>query len=329
MRVLITGMSGFAGSHLRTLLLEQTHWTLFGLSRVAPTKRSSARENWWQMDLLDADAVRRFMQYERPDIVIHLAGQSHVPTSWSNPWQTFETNVRGQLNLFEAILAAKLTPRILIVTSNEVYGAPESTGSVPFTENRPTRPNNPYAVSKVAADAMALQYRLSHELDIVIARPFNHCGPGQAARFVLPTFARQIAEIEAGQKAPLIQVGNMSAQRDFTDVRDVAKGYLGLIKSGRAGEPYNVCSGVPRSIQSLFDLMLSMSPVHITTETDPTKLRQVDTPVSYGDNGKIRMETGWHPSIPIDQTVRDILSEWRDRIRIGTHTQFGPRLTQS
>ena len=315
MRVLITGMSGFAGSHLRKLLLEQTHWTLFGISRNSAVERVSPREYWWNLDLLNCDGMRRFMQFERPDIVIHLAGQSHVPTSWENPWQTFETNVRGQLILFDAILHAKLTPRMLIVTSNEVYGAPESLNQLPFVESQLPRPNNPYAVSKVAADAMAVQYRLSHGLDIVIARPFNHCGPGQAGRFVLPTFARQVAEIEAGLREPVIQVGNMTAQRDFTDVRDVVAGYLALIKLGQPGDIYNVCSGIPRSVQSLFELLLTMSKVAITTQLDPSKFRPVDTPVSYGDNAKIRWATGWQPTIAIEQTVRDTLNEWRTRVR--------------
>ena len=177
------------------------------------------------------------------------------------------------------------------------------------------RPNNPYAVSKVAADAMALQYRLSHGLDVVVARPFNHCGPGQAGRFVLPTFACQIAEIERGLREPVINVGNMAAQRDFTDVRDVVAGYMALLKLGEPGEVYNVCSGTPRSIQSLFDLMLSMSTAKISARVDASKIRQVDTPISYGDNSQIRRVTGWQPSIPIEQTVQDILNEWRSIVR--------------
>jgi GDP-4-dehydro-6-deoxy-D-mannose reductase len=246
---------------------------------------------------------------------VHLAGQSHVPTSWERPWETFEINVQGQLHLFQAVIAAKLSPRMLIVTSNEVYGAPENADALPFAETRLPRPNNPYAVSKVAADAMALQYRLSHGLDVVVARPFNHTGPGQAERFVLPGFAKQIAEIEAGRRAPLIKTGNMAAQRDYTDVRDVAAAYLALIQKGEPGEAYNVCTGVPRSIQSLFNAMVGVSSAKIATETDPAKFRQVDTPVSFGDNAKIISATGWQPSIPIEQTIQDMLNEWRERTR--------------
>ncbi len=314
MRVLITGMSGFAGQHLQNLLLRETYWTLFGLSRNTDGARPSPRVFWWKLDLEDADGVARFMRHERPDIIVHLAGQSHVPTSWEKPWETFETNVHGQLNLFQGVIAAQLAPRMLIITSNEIYGAPSAPDDVPFRETRLPQPNNPYAVSKVAADAMALQYRNSHGFDVVVARPFNHTGPGHAERFVLPGFARQIAEIEAGQREPLIKVGNMAAQRDFSDGRDVAAAYLALIKHGVAGEIYNVCSGQARSIATLFDMMCGMSQVEIRTETDPAKFRPVDTPISYGDNTKLRLATGWQPSIPIEQTLQDLLTEARSKV---------------
>lgn len=317
MRVLITGMNGFAGTALCELLISETSWTLLGVARSAPDHSSHPRIAWAKLDLGDADGIKRLMQREKPDVIVHLAGQAHVPTSWADPWGTFESNVRSQLYLFQAILAAKISPRILVITSNEIYGAPRHAQELPFRETRLLSPNNPYAVSKVAADAMALQYQRSHQLDVIVARPFNHTGPKQNGRFVVPDFARQVAEIEVGKREPLMRVGNMSAQRDYTDVRDIARAYLALIQHGISGETYNVCSGTPRSIQSILDHLLQLTPTAIRIETDPSKFRVVDTPISYGDNSKIRQATGWQPQIPIEQTVADILNEWRHIIETG------------
>ncbi|MCW1970688.1 MAG: GDP-mannose 4,6-dehydratase [Anaerolineae bacterium] len=311
MHVLITGMNGFAGTALCELLTAETPWSLIGVSRSAPEGASHERVAWAKLDLGDAEGVTRLMQREKPDAIVHLAGQAHVPTSWADPWGTFEINVRSQLHLFQGVLAAKLSPRILVITSNEIYGAPRDAQELPFRETRLPCPNNPYAVSKVAADAMALQYYCSHKLDVLVARPFNHTGPKQNGRFVVPDFARQVAEIEAGKREPVMRVGNMSAQRDYTDVRDIARAYLALLRHGKSGETYNVCSGTPRSIQSILDHMLQLSSAQIRVETDPSKFRVVDTPISYGDNSKIRQATGWQPQIPFEQTIADILNEWR------------------
>jgi GDP-4-dehydro-6-deoxy-D-mannose reductase len=314
MRVLITGMSGFAGSALCNLLLHETYWSLIGISSHTSGDRASARIQWWQMDLRDADAIRRFMRYERPDLIFHLAAQANVPRSWEDAWDTFETNVHGTLNLFQGIVAAKLTPRILVVSSNEVYGAPASPDDLPFTEQSPLQPNNPYGVSKVSAEALALQFRRSHELDVVVARPFNHLGPGQKSSYVIPSFARQIAEIEAGKREPVLDVGNMAAQRDFTDVRDVARAYYQIARLADSGAVFNVCSGTPRSIQSILDILLGMTSARIAVRSDPSKFRVVDTPVSCGSNARLRQDTGWQPQIAIEQTVSDVLSDWRQRV---------------
>ena len=323
MRVLITGMDGFAGSYLSELLLRETHWNLIGVSRSTEGDRVSHRVQWWRIDLRDPDGIRRLMKYERPDLVVHLAAQSHVPTAWKDPWATFENNVRGQTNLLEAILANRLTPRLLIVTSNEVYGAPALSSDLPYTEASPLRPNNPYGVSKAAQDLSAIQYHLSHRLDLLVARPFNHIGPRQRENFVVSDFARQIALIEAGQQEPVMRLGNMAAQRDFTDVRDVARAYFLMIKNADAGRTYNVCSGVPRSIQSILDLMFGMTTARIQVETDQSKFRVSDTPVSYGDNTRLREATGWQQSIPFEQTIRDMLDYWRGRVAAESITPTG------
>ncbi|MCS7087205.1 MAG: GDP-mannose 4,6-dehydratase [Thermoflexales bacterium] len=315
MRVLITGMAGFVGQHLARLLIEETHWTLIGVSRDATGDRQHPRVLWWQLDLRDSDAVNRLLRYERPDIIVHLAAQAHVPTAWKDPWGTYENNLKATVNLFEAIVANQLAPRVLLVSSNEVYGRPESEADLPFTESRPPQPTNPYAVSKAAQELIALQYRRSHGLDVVIARPFNHIGPGQDARFVAADFARQIAEIEAGLRAPVMLLGNMAAQRDFTDVRDVVRAYLALIRLGDPGVAYNVCSGQPRSIQALLDALLALTSVKIEQRTDPSKFRAADTPISYGDPTRIREATGWLPRIPFEQTLADVLNDWRARVK--------------
>ncbi len=315
MRVLITGMSGFAGQHLAELLLRETHWTIIGASRNTQGSREHPRVFWWQIDLKESDAVKRLLMYERPDIIVHMAAQAHVPTSWKNARGTYEDNVLSQLNLFEGIIAAKLTPRVLVISSNEVYGRPVSREVLPFREDYPLRPNNPYAVSKCTQDLMALQYHISHNYDVLVARPFNHIGPKQAAQFVASDFAQQIAEIEMGQREPVMALGNMSAERDFTDVRDVAQAYLALIKSGEAGQVYNVCSGQPRSIQHLLDVMLSISNTKIEQRIDLGKFRPADTPISFGDASKIYAATGWQARIPFEQTIGDILNDSREQVK--------------
>ena len=315
MRVLITGMSGFAGSHLTDLLLEKTHWTLLGVSRSTEGHRVNPRVFWWKLDLANADGVKRLLKYERPDLIVHLAAQSNVAASWKDSWLTYETNIRAQLNLFLGIIEAELHPRILIVSSNEVYGRPESPEALPFRESHPTRPSNPYAVSKATQELMAMQYHFSHHYDVVVARPFNHFGPRQSAGFVSADFARQVAEIEMGKREPVMHLGNMAAERDFTDVRDVAQAYLALIQKADGGRVYNVCSGKPRSVQTLLDTFLSMSRATIEQRTDPSKFRVADTPVSYGDASSIRQATGWEPRIPFEQTVADILNFWREKVR--------------
>jgi len=306
-------MAGFAGRRLADHLLQHTEADLVGVSRGRELPGAVARIRWRQADMVDGPAMAEIVAEVRPDAVVHLAAQASVAAAWSDPWSTYEQNVRGQQNLFQAILGAGLRPRILIVSSTEVYGAPTA-DELPTRETHPLRPNNPYAVSKAAQDLMARQYFLSHGLDVVIARPFNHVGPGQRPAFVIPSLAQRIAEMEAGLRSHELYLGNMSAQRDFTDVRDVAAAYVALLERGRAGEAYNVCSGRPRSIQSVLDLLLSMSDVRPRQISDPKRFRPIDTPVMYGDSGRLRAETGWAPRIPFEQTLADMLAEARLRV---------------
>jgi GDP-4-dehydro-6-deoxy-D-mannose reductase len=314
MRVLITGMNGFAGSALCDFLLEQTHWMLIGVGSSTSGERLSGRIQWWQLDLTDPDGIRRLIKFERPDLIFHLAAQANVPKSWENPWDTFEVNVRGTLNLFDAVVVNHCTPRIVVVSSNEVYGSPLDSSDTPFKEDHPLHPNNPYGVSKVAQEKQAMQYRYSHGLDVLVARPFNHIGPRQKPDYVIASFARQIAEIEAGLHEPILNVGNMQAQRDFTDVQDTVRAYYMLARYADGGKTYNVSSGIPRSIQSILDLMLSMSTTHIETRSDPTKFRISDAPISFGDSSLLKNDTGWVPQIPFEKTIADVLAAWRLRI---------------
>jgi GDP-4-dehydro-6-deoxy-D-mannose reductase len=309
MRVLITGMAGFAGLHLAECLLAETDWQITGLTRrPAPSLPAlvEPRISWRVLELLERDAVHAVVGEVRPDVVVHLASQAHVPTSWENPWGTYESNLRGQLHIIDAVISHKLSPRLISVTSNEVYGAVDAS-ALPIRESSTFAPNNPYAVSKVAQDYMARQYALSHSLDIVVARPFNHFGPRQDTRFVIPRFAEQIAEIELGLREPRMLLGNMAAQRDFTDVRDVAKAYLALIRNGHSGVAYNICSGEPRSIQYVLDKLIELAGVRVEQVSDPSKFRQVDTPISFGDASLNHEHTGWRPQIPFEQSLRDVL----------------------
>jgi GDP-4-dehydro-6-deoxy-D-mannose reductase len=203
---------------------------------------------------------------------------------------------------------------MLIVSSAEIYG-PVNVEDLPVTEDAPLRPTSPYSVSKIAQDMLGLQYFLSHNIPIFRVRAFNHIGPGQNQRFVAPDFALQIARIEAGQVLPVIAVGDLTAQRDFTDVRDIVRAYRMIVEHGNPGDVYNVCSGKARSIQSLLDRLLVHSTARISVEVDPDRLRPASLPILLGDNTRLRKATGWQPRIAFDQTLRDVLDDCRQRIR--------------
>ena len=317
LRALITGVGGFAGRHLAAYLLSQGNMEVFGCVLHADQKRVGLPPNVrvLEADLRDPQAVHDLITEVRPDRLFHLAAQAFVPESLRDPWDTLENNIRSQVNLLEATRRLGLPTRILVVGSNEEYGQarPEE---LPLREDSPLRPSSPYAVSKVTQDLLGLQYFLSYRLHIVRVRPFNHIGPGQDERFVAPAFAKQIAEIEAGLRPqPVIYVGNLEAQRDFSDVRDIVRAYHLILEHGTPGEVYNICSGQPRSMRQLLEIMLSASRVQIRVERDPSRLRPVDTPISFGDPSRLRAATGWQPQIPFEQTVRDVLEDWRKRIR--------------
>ena len=316
MRALVTGSAGFAGHHLIDHLLQETDLEILGsvYYKLPLPQNSSPRVQFQHVDLQDEAAVHDLIARWRPDYIFHLAGQSFVPASWENPWLTFDQNVHIQLNIFRAMIAAKLAGRILVVGSGDEYGAIEPE-DLPIDEKTPLRPVSPYAVSKIAQDLLGWQYHHSHDIHAVRVRPFNHIGPGQREMFVASSFAKQIAEIEAGLKPPVLRHGNLEARRDFTDVRDMMRAYWLLITHGQPGEVYNAGSGRAVSVQQLLDVLLSMSRIPIRTEIDPERMRPSDIPVIVCDPTRIHLTTGWQTEIPFEQTLADILDDWRAKIR--------------
>jgi GDP-4-dehydro-6-deoxy-D-mannose reductase len=263
-------------------------------------------------DLCDPAAARAVIQASRPDRIYHLAAQAFAGDSWDSPWQILETNLRGQVNLLEAVLAEPGAPRILVVASSEMYGRPAQPGQA-VDETAPLCPENPYAVSKAVQDLLGQQYYLSRNLHIVRARPFNHIGPRQNRRFAAPAFASQIAAIEAGRQAPVLRVGNLTARRDITDVRDIVQAYVLALEVGRPGEAYNLGSGRSRSMQALLDVLLSLAKVPIRVEVDSGRLRPIDVPDIVCDASKFRAATGWAPRIPFETTLQDLLEYERQQ----------------
>ncbi len=322
MRVLITGATGFVGAHLRRYLLEHTEHTLVGtVYPDLPTDPApSSREHLRHLDLCDAAATARLVNEVRPGAIVHLAAQSHIPTAYGNPWATLRNNILGQLNLLEACVAAGDAPRVLVVGSGEEYGRAVE-ADLPLVEDHPLRPENPYSVSKVAQDVMGYQYYISYGLPVMRVRPFNHIGPGQSPRFVLPAFASQVAEIEAGLREPILNVGNLEPARDFTDVRDVVAAYALILRRGTPGDVYNVASGRAHAVRTLVDQLITLAGMPIEVRVDPERYRPADIPIIYGSATKLQRDTGWEPHIPLAETIRDVLAEWRVSVRSGSTTQ--------
>ena len=318
MRVLITGITGFAGSHLADYILEnQPEVKLYGLIRWRSPMENILhirdKIELHEGDLKDIVSLKKCLSEIKPDRIFHLAAQSYVPFSWKCPSETFSINALGQINLFEAVLSLKLSPRIQVAGTSEEYGL-VSPDEIPMKETNPLRPLSPYAVSKIAQDFLAWQYYKSYGLKTVRTRGFNHTGPRRGEVFICSNFARQIAEIEKGKKEPVIYVGNLEAKRDFTDVRDTVRGYWLCLEKGKHGDVYNVGTGKPYSMQEILDLLLSMSKVKVKTKLDPARLRPSDVPVLYSDCTKLKELTGWEPKIPFKKSLEDLLEYWRERI---------------
>jgi GDP-4-dehydro-6-deoxy-D-mannose reductase len=313
-RVLVTGITGFAGSHLVDAMLRrddvEVHGILRWRSRTENIEHFRSRVTLHECDLRDSTSVRDALETVRPEWIFHLAAQSFVPTSWNAPHESISTNTLGQLNLFEAVRRIGIRPRIQIACSSEEYGLVHE-DELPIKETNPLRPLSPYAVSKVAQDLMGYQYHQSYGMDVVRTRGFNHEGPRRPPVFVASDFAWQIAQVEKGRRDPVMYVGNLDARRDFTDVRDMVHGYWLALERGAPGEVYNLCSGRAYSIRQVLDLLLGMTEAKIEVRSDPARLRPSDVPVLLGDATRFHDATGWSPRIPFEQTLRDTLDFWR------------------
>ena len=320
-RILITGITGFAGSHLADYVLaEHPGVEVFGTyrwrSRRENIEHLEGRIRLLECDLGDMTALRAALERSQPDAIFHLAAQSFVPSSWTAPAETFHINVTGQIHLFEAIRSLAMDPVVQLACSSEEYGLVHK-HETPITEENPLRPLSPYAVSKVAQDFLGYQYHRSYGLRAVRTRGFNHEGPRRGEVFVMSNFAKQIATIEAGAHEPVIRVGNLDAVRDFTDVRDMVRAYWLAATRGEPGEVYNIASGRGITIREILDRLLALSTVEVRVETDPARLRPSDVEVLLGDASKFRAATGWEPRIPLEQTLADSLDYWRGRLAAG------------
>ena len=316
MRALITGVGGFAGSHLAEALLRAAPETEVWGCDLGGARRPyhPASLRLLEADLCDPAAARRVVEASRPDEIYHLAGQAYAGDSWADPWPTLETNLRGLVNLLEAALAAASAARVLVVGSAEVYGRGDGAGG-PVSETFPLCPENPYGVSKAAQDLLGQQYFLGRHLAVVRVRPFNHIGPRQNRRFAAPAFASQIVAIETGRQAPVVRVGNLSARRDLTDVRDMVEAYRLALALGQPGEVYNLGRGSLQSMQDLLAVLLRQARVPITVEVNPARFRPVDQPGVICDAAKFRALTGWAPRLPFEQTLQDLLEYERSLVQ--------------
>ena len=318
MNVLITGITGFAGSHLAEYILPhhpgvQVHGIIRWRSRMDNIAGILGRVELHEADLKDMVSLKKVLAACRPERIFHLAAQSFVPTSWRLPAETFMINAVGQINLFETVLDLKLDPRIQIAGSSEEYGMVHP-DEVPMKETNPLRPLSPYAVSKVAQDLLGYQYFKSYGLKVIRTRGFNHTGPRRGDVFVTSNFSRQVAEIEKGKREPVIHVGNLDAKRDFTDVRDMVRAYWLAAEKGEPGDVYNLGSGSAISMHQLLDMLSSLSRTKFRIQVDPDRLRPSDVQILLADASKFRTLTGWAPTIPFEKTLSDLLDYWRERV---------------
>jgi GDP-4-dehydro-6-deoxy-D-mannose reductase len=301
---LVTGATGFAGSHLLDRLAGQE---LVCWHRPGGHPPGRARPVDWQaVEIVDQNAVARAIARSRPARIYHLAGAPSVGSSWKNATPCLQANALGTHHLLEAVRRTGLSCRILVVSSAQVY----QPGNRALNESAALIPSNPYGLSKLAADALALRAFEDDGLDVVLARPFNHAGPRQSAAYAIAGFARQIARIEAGLEPAVIKVGELGTRRDFTDVRDVVRAYELLMDRAPAGRPYNICTGRAERIGDVLDALVRMASVAVRIERDPARLRPNDVPIFLGDATRIRAELGWAPAIGLEQTLKDTLGWW-------------------
>ena len=311
-RAIIIGAAGFVGSYLARHLQSK-----YGM-KVAVTKLSHETleiegADVYDLDIMNRDAVVNLLFKVRPDYIFHLAAQSSVGLSWKNPGLTIDINIKGSINVMDAVRELYYKPRILLIGSGEEYGHIKE-GETPIAEDNMVRPGNIYAATKACQNMIGNIYAKAYDMNLMMVRAFNHIGPTQAPMFVVADFCKQVAEIEKGLRSPIMYVGNLSALRDFTDVRDVVRAYALLVQKGSSGETYNVGSGHAVSIQEILDMIIALSDKAIKVEVDPNKLRPVDIPIIEADTRKLKMATGWEQTIPLRQTIEETLEYWRGRV---------------
>jgi GDP-4-dehydro-6-deoxy-D-mannose reductase len=298
-RLLVTGLSGFVGGHLRQRLAGgDTGWTL-----IEPQPH----------DLLDPASLDRWLESECPDAVIHLAGQTFVPEAFRNPQRTLEVNLLGTLNILQALKRQGFAGAFLYVSSGDVYGQ-VAEEALPISEGLVAHPRNPYAVSKLSSELLCEQWSYCEDWRIMTARPFNHIGPGQADSFVVPGVAMQLAQIKLGRQDAVLNVGDIDVTRDFLDVQDVISAYLALLEHGRSGQTYNVCSGVERSVREMIEQMVGLSGLDVEIRQDPARFRKAEQRRVVGCAKKLHKETGWNPGVSITKTLQAVLSDWEARV---------------
>lgn len=309
-KAFVTGINGFVGTHLNNFLLEKGY-EVFGTVKPSPDNTFSD-SHLFSVDITDYEGIKNAIDTITPDYIYHLAALTSPSASFENPSATITNNIGGQVNILEAVKELKLiNTRVLVVSSAEVYGQVKES-DLPIDELTPLMPTSPYAVSKIAQDFFGLQYHLSQNVSTVRVRPFNHIGPYQAPFFAIPSFAKQIAEIEKGKQEKIMRVGNLNAKKDFTDVRDVVKAYELLLENGENGEVYNVGSGKSYKMSDILEMLLSLSTEKIIVETDPALVRPVEVPELVCDYSRLHHITGWKPEISLETSLRDTLDYWRN-----------------
>lgn len=313
MKALIIGGAGFVGQHLINHIRKHTDWILY-VTKISSEKLDISDVTVVDLNILNQSEIDEILSIIQPDYVFHLAAQSSVAYSWKNPGLTIDVNIKGTVNLLDSIRKLELKSRILLIGSGEEYGFIKE-DEVPIFETNPTRPGNIYAATKVAQNNIGSIYAKAYGMSIIMVRAFNHIGPNQEPIFVVADFCKQVIEIEYGLKEPIINVGNLSAKRDFTDVRDVVRAYVDLIQHGKAGEIYNVGSGLAISIQDILDSIISHSKKSIQINVDPQRMRPSDIPIIEANIDKIYECIHWKPRITLEQTLKETLDYWRHRIK--------------
>ena len=307
MKALVVGVAGFVGKYLVDEL-SCAGWDVCG-TRL-PTESADLDIPVYGLDILDAASVKSLLRKTSPDHIFHLAAQSSVAISWKQPAQTVDINIKGTVNLLEAVREIEKPPRVLLIGSGDEYGYIQP-GELPLHEYTALRPGNIYACTKIAQGMLGQIYARAYGLEIIIIRAFNHIGRGQTDTFVVPGFCKQVAEIEAAGDNGTIKVGNLEAKRDFTDVLDIVRAYRLLAEKGESGEIYNVGSGNSVAIADILEMIIKLSNAKIIVEQDPQRMRPSDTPEVRADITKLTGCTGWKPEIELNETLRNVLEEWR------------------